>query len=350
VFKPPLQDSPPRRILVTRDDKLGDVILATPVLESLRKKFPDAYIAVLVRPATYQAVRENPFIDRVIIDDKPGWSGIRSLAEKIAEKNFDVALILFVSARASLATFMAKIPARIGPSSRWGMIFLTRRIRQKRSQCRKHEADYNLDLAAAIGAEPVRNTSVFIDKATQNKVDNLFSELEVDKDIPMIGIHPGGGGTSRGWKVERYAELIEQLTRPGRVQFFITHGPGEEKTVHRLVERYPDNIFFHPRDYGILEMAEIIRRCKVFVSASTGPMHLASAVKTPVVALFCPVHVCGERRWGPYSVPYKLFKPDAPVCDHCVEEECTYFDCMDCIRADKVACAVKEFLTPEGHP
>lgn len=340
-----MSDAPnhsPRRILVSRDDKLGDVILATPVLESLRRKFPDAYIAILVRPATYEAVRENPFIDEVIVDDKPGWGGIHDLAGKLADKAFDTALILFTSTRASWAAYIAKIPIRLGPRSRWPMVFLTRRIRQNRSRCRKHEADYNLDLAAEIGAEPVRNTTITIDGATKEKVDKLFSCLGVKKDIPLLGIHPGGGGTSLGWRVERYQELIEQLTRTTQLQFFITHGPGEEKTVKKLAEAA--NIYFHPRDYGILEMAEIIRRCQVFVSASTGPMHLASAVKTPVVALYCPVFVCSDKRWGPYSVPYKLYKPDTPSCDHCIEEECTYFDCMDRIPVDEVAAGVQEFL------
>jgi ADP-heptose:LPS heptosyltransferase len=320
------QNSSPRRILVTRDDKLGDVILATPVLESLRKKFPDAYLALLVRPATYDAVRENPFIDEVILDDQPGWGGVRTLAGKIAEKQFDTALILFCSARVSLAAFFAGIPRRIGPRSRWPMIFLTQRIRQNRSQCRKHEADYNLDLATIIGAKPVRNTLIVIDEATQRQVDSLFAKLGIKKDIPLVGIHPGGGGTSRGWKVERYAELIEQLTALSQLQFFVTHGPGEEEKVQRLAKVSPDNTFYHPRDYGILEMAEIIHRCSVFISASTG---------------------CSERRWGPYSVLHKLFTPDVPSCDRCGGEDCVYFDCMDGIKIDDVADAVRQFLWQE---
>ena len=342
-------DHPPRRILVTRDDKLGDVVLATPVLESLRKKFPGAYIAMLVRPAACEVVRENPFIDEVLLDDKPGRSGIRDLAGKMAARKFDTALILFPSARVSSAAFLAGIPRRIGPASRWPMVFLTHRVRQKRSRCAKHEADYNLDLAALVGAEPVRNTTIRIDEATRKKVDNLFSGLGVEKDTVLVGLHPGGGGTSRGWKVGRYGELIKHLAGDSRICFFATHGPGEEHMVKTLAESCPGRVFFHPRVCGILEMAEIIRRCRVFVSASTGPMHLASAVKTPVTALFCPVFVCGEKRWGPYSVPCRVFRPDVPPCDRCRGDKCSYYDCMDRIPVEEVASAVREFVQ-SGRP
>ena len=149
-----------KKILVTRTDRIGDVVLSTPVFKSLKNSFPSVSISVLVRPYTKDIVTNNPNIDEVIIYDPEGEhktiSGLLKLAKEIEKRNFDTALILFLDFKVGLLTYLSKIPRRIGPGTKLAQIFLTDRIKQHRSKVDKHETDYNLELAEILGAKPVR--------------------------------------------------------------------------------------------------------------------------------------------------------------------------------------------------
>lgn len=338
----------PRRILVTRNDKLGDVILATPVFLSLRRSFPDAYIAALVSPAGYEVVKDNPHLDEVLVDDEQGkhqglW-GFRQLVAEVQNRQFDTALILFSDWRMGQLCLLAGIPQRIGPATKPAQLLYTRRIRQRRSESIRHEARYNLDLAEDIGAAPVCRTEVYTSFEAKQAAEQFINKLRVSSKKPLIGIHPGGGGSSRTWSVTRYAELANGLTDELGAAIFITHGPGEEEMLERLSSDLKIPPYRYPGDYSIQVLAEIIKHFDVFISTNTGPMHLAAAVGTSSVSLFSPLIVCRPQRWGPIGNKNIVLMPELPECKDCRPDKCANPDCLDLIPAKQVMEAAVKLL------
>ena len=351
-----------KKILVTRTDRIGDVVLSTPVFKSLKNSFPSVSISVLVRPYTKDIVTNNPNIDEVIIYDPEGEhrtiSGLLKLAKEIEKRNFDTALILFLDFKVGLLTYLSKISRRIGPGTKLAQIFLTDRIKQYRSKVDRHEADYNLELAEIIGAKPIRQSEIYIPDEITKRVDNFFSELNTQHstlNTPIVGIHPGSGGSARNWKHERYAELANKIIDKIGAVIFVTGGPGEENLVDRIINNiqwkttpfsppseggdgggYKKNAFKYISYTGLKELSGVIKRFNVLVGPSTGPIHIATAVGTPVVSIYCPIYVCQPKRWGPIGKNDTAIMPDVPFCERCVFEKCRYYDCMDRISVNKV--------------
>ncbi len=337
-----------KRILVTRNDKLGDVVVSTPVFLSLRHSFPDAHIAALVSPAGFEAVKDNPRLNEVLVDDKQGEHrarrGFKQLVAEVKKRNFDSALILFSDWRMGRLCMLAGIPERIGPASKLAQLFYTRRIRQRRSRSIKHEADYNLELAGELGAVIVRKTELWTSAFVKQKAEQFFNKLNLDPKQPIVGIHPGGGGSSRNWSVEKYAELANELTDKLGVTVFITNGPGEEELVERLADMLTAPAYSYPNHYGIQFLAELIKRFKVFVSANTGPMHIAAAVGTPSVSFFSPLIVTRPKRWGPIGNSNIVLSPELPECKNCRPQNCGHADCLESIPITEALAAVKKLL------
>ncbi len=331
------------RILITRNDRLGDVVLASPVILSVRKQFPDCYLGMLVRPAAYEAVSENPHLDTVLIDEG-GTQGFKKLLHQLRQLKFDVALILFSDFRMGLLTATAGIPRRIGQASKIAQAFYTQRIVQRRSRALRHEAEYNLELSQAIGAEPICKTEVFISAKVQEQADRFLSGLKLHQDTILVGMHPGCGGSAKNLPPEKWVELAEALTRKLPVTIFITCGPGEERLIFRITSQLSIPYYTYPGPCGIQLLAALMSHFKVMVSPNTGPMHLAAALGAPTVSLFCPIRVCRPERWGPIGNRHLVIRPPLPWCDRCRPKRCPHPDCMDLIRIDKVVNAVGNLI------
>ena len=151
-----------KRILIVRTDKVGDLVLSTPVIKALRDAFPCAYLAMVVKPYTRAIVEGNPFLDEVIIYDKDGkersWLGVFRFSRALALKKFDLAIILNPSNRSNLIPFIAGIRKRIGYDRKSGFL-LTDRVKDTKYEGKKHEIEYNLDLVRALGIAPAERST-----------------------------------------------------------------------------------------------------------------------------------------------------------------------------------------------
>ncbi len=340
-----------KKILITRTDRIGDVVLSTPVFKSIKSSFPSVSISVLVRPYTKDIVTDNPNVDEVIIYDTEGEhrtiKGLLKLAKEIKDRKFDTALILFLDFRVGLLAYLSKIPKRIGPAAKLAQIFLTDRVVQHRSKVDKHEADYNLELAEYLGAKAIRQSEIYIPDEITKGVDKLFSKLKTQNSklkTPIVGIHPGSGGSARNWRDERYTELANKISDNTGAVIFVTGGPGEDELLDKIVNSIRGNVVKYISYGGLKELSAIIKRFNVMVGPSTGPVHIAAAVGTHVVSIYCPIFVCQPRRWGPIGERDVAIVPDVPFCEKCVFEKCGYYDCMDRISVDMVFEEVKKRL------
>jgi len=174
-------NSIPHRFLVIRTDRIGDVILSTPVLSAIKQSFSDSYVAMLVRPYTREVVSGHPHLDQIIVDDEAGEHygarGLLRLARKIKALRFDVALILHPTFRLALLTRLAGIPIRVGTQYRAYSWLFNRRVPLHRKKSGKHELELNLEIAAAVGVKLDAVRFYFhIPQAADEKVSSLLKE------------------------------------------------------------------------------------------------------------------------------------------------------------------------------
>ena len=303
-----------RRILVVRPDRIGDVVLSTPLVRALRKHFPDAHLAELVRPYTAPVLEGNPLLDEIIVDDPDGVhagpAGFWRQVTALRRRRFDTALMLLPSARHAWMTFLAGIPNRWG-SSRKAYHVLTRANVVTRSYTPlRHEAEYCLDLARAIGVpDDGLDVEVFISDEERSAAAAMLG------DGPLVGIHPGWGGSAPNWKVDRYVELAGNLlVSRSDVRIVLTGSPPEAHLAEHFAPLPAERVVDRIGKSNLRETMAAISNLAVLVSASTGTMHLAAALDVPTVSLFCPLDSCSPALWGPLGNAADVILPDEGFC------------------------------------
>lgn len=328
-----------KNVLVVRTDRIGDVVLSTPVFASIRKARPDWRISVLVRPLLAELLEDHPHIDEVITlgtNNKPSFLSTRKLPSTLRRRKFDIAVHLYSDFWVSLAVWRAGIRERIGPASKVARIFYGKAIVQHRSKGRLHEADYNLALLKPLGIAPVRRP--FIAVSGKNPAKALFKP-----DGKNVGVFPGMGGSARNWKPRQYAKLVDSL-RSDSVNVILMCGPGEEGLLEEVEKSLTSRKPMRYVGRKLKELAVVIGNLDCFVAPSTGPLHIASGVGTPAVGIYCPIRVCLPARWGPIGDNDASFAPQVPACEQCAKERCGHFDCMELLDVEPVANAVRERL------
>ena len=341
------------RILVVRTDRIGDVLLSTPVLSVLREQHADCRIAMLVSPYAADAVEGHPALDEVIIDEQSGRhrgpTGFFRLVGDLRGRRFDAVLVLHPTARLALACRLAGIPVRIGTGYRaYGFLF-NRKVYEHRKDARKHEVEYNLAMARALfdGAGEAA-PQIHVSEAARRAVEERKRRWRVVPGDPLVLLHPGSGGSARNWPAECFAELAARLSRGG-VRVVVTGSADERDLVERVAGSLPESVIRVAGELDIRELAALLQTSTLCVTNSTGPLHVAAAVGTPAVALFCPIKPCSPTRWGPYGGDHDVLMPEVPPCPRCIETACPYFDCMERISVDAVFAAVRGRLTAR-HP
>ncbi|HET9869513.1 MAG TPA: glycosyltransferase family 9 protein [bacterium] len=341
---------PPRHILVSRTDKIGDLLLSLPVFQTLRAAFPKAKITALVSPYAKEIVQGHPAVDSVeLLHPGEGFLSLQSRFRKLAP---DVFLALYPRPAVALAAWAARVPLRVGTAFRWYGFTFNEKIRAHRSACERHEADYNLDLARVLGVERTADRILVpVPAADQAFADDLLKEKGVPKAARFVAVHPGHKGSALNWSPRRYAEVVTRLLVGGR-RVVLTAGPDETALMARVAD------FLGPEakrrkpvmligECGLKQLAGVYRRADVFLSGSTGTMHLAAAVGTPTVALFCPIPATTPVRWGPWGNRATVLMPEGLTCPDCQRGFCRRHDPMDGIPVERVLEALKPYL---GRP
>jgi len=320
------------RILVTRTDRLGDVILATPVLRELRESNPTAEIFFLCHRSWHPILQFGPEVELISYDPQVGEA---ELSATIRRLRFDVAYVLKDDPKVSKAIRSAKVPVRIGPYSSLRSFFLFNEGKwQRRSQCLMHEAEYNLDLVAprrpALQVDDLPRAWV----ATTDSAKIRAQEYLLKKKLSSQGfivIHPGSSGSARYVDQKKIHYLAQRLMQRG-ARVVISGGPGETSILETFKENAKGVVILGPGDGLELDgMAEVYRHAKVVIAHGTGPLHLAAAVETPVFAIFPPLFVLSEKRWGPLVSKRAIWIPGVacPEKFKCRGERCASYDCME---------------------
>jgi heptosyltransferase III len=286
-----------RRFLIVRTDRMGDVLLTTPMSSALRAHFPSARIGWLVRPYTAPLLQNNPYVDDILLDR---GGPVSTLAAAIRAFGPDTAIVALPRWRTAWALWRAGVPQRIGPASKIYSALFTKRVWQHRSESVKHEADYNLDLLESLGV-PFRRlpTSLVLTEDERQAARKLLAGHRVDLSKPLAILHPGSGGSSARWPLSYFMELGDRLQESG-VQAVVTGGPGEDYQYAMIDRMRRIPVFIPAGSVNLRELAAIFSCASIVVSNSTGPLHMAVALQVPTVSIFSSGKLNHPRRWGPY--------------------------------------------------
>lgn len=305
----------PGRILVVRPDRIGDVVLATPILRALRKRFPSAFVAALVRPYTAGVLEGNPHLDELIIDDPDGadagTSGFWRQTARLRAQRFDTGLMLLPSRRYAWMLFFAGVRTRIGTSRKaYHALTFMRTLTRNNYIPPRHEADYCLDHARAIGADDDGlEVEVFLNPEERHQARERLGPGR------MVGVHPGSGASAPNWRIEHYVTLAaELLDRHSDIRVVLTGGPGEERLTPPFSRLPADRVVDLVGQLNLRETMAVISQLDVLVSASTGTMHLAAGLRVPTVSLFCPLASCAPALWGPQGNRAEVILPHDGYC------------------------------------
>jgi len=339
-----------RRILVVRTDRIGDVILTLPMVEVLRKNFPHAHIAMLIRRYTRELVEGNKNIDEILFyDDGNTLRPFSRIVSILRQGKFDVAFITYPRFRLALVIWRAGIPLRVGTGYRWYSILFNKKVFVHRKTAERHEAEYNLDLLQAIGCEVVEIPipHLEIPRHVLDSVQHRLPQYGITPGKRIVIFHPGSGGSGRDWSPAKFAALGKKLSQYSDIQVVVTGGKGEDGLVHSVATMIGVNIPSIVGQLSLKEYAALAKIASLLVANSTGPLHIAAAVGTPVIGLYSQIPAMSPRRWGPYTERKTLFVPkNKPLdCDKCTAgSECA---CMESITVDEVHEGVKHYLLTE---
>jgi heptosyltransferase-2 len=328
-------------ILIIQTAFPGDVILTLPLAQVLQKHFPSATIDMMVTPQSSHLLENHPAIREVVVYDKRGKdSGIQGFFRQVSKaktKKYDVVFIPHRSFRSAALAAAAGIPQRIGFHTSSGRWLLTNRVQY---ESESHEVDRNLKLLTALDITAQREIPHLYPSSDDcHVIDEMLSRLHIYSSMKLIGIAPGTMWKTKQWLPERFEELVERCSASGYAVALIG-GKGDEDLCRLLLQRNRSGSShsFAGR-LTFLQSAELIRRCHVLVTNDSAPMHLAVAMKTPVVAIFgATVPEFGFAPLGKQNVVVETRPLDCRPCSIHGGDRCPIgtFDCMNNITVDDV--------------
>ena len=340
----------PKRILLIRLDRIGDVVLSTPVVKALRKAHPDSYIAMMVSPYARDIVAGNPYLDEVIIYDKNGKDkgalNIFRLAVRLRKKDFDTVVVLHPSERSHLISFLAGIPTRVGYDRKFSFL-LTKRIPHTKQYGLKHESDYALDMVRYIGVDASeKDLFVPVSDISEKKIADMFEAHGVTGSDKIIVFNPGASCASKRWPPERFAHVADMCVRKHGARVVVISGHSDKINASNMVSCMSEKYLNLTGYTTVSDLPSVLKRAMIFVSNDSGPVHIACAVGTPVIAIFGRNdRGLSPDRWGPIGKRDVVLKKDVG-CHICLAHNCrSAFKCLDAITVDDVMSSIDTMLT-----
>ena len=339
----------PRKILIRSTNWIGDAVMSTPAVRTIRENFPESEITLLVHPWVADVFRYSPRVDQIFLYEKKarhqGIKGMVHLAGELRQQQYDCAILLQNAFEAALITAMAGIPARGGYPTDGRGLLLTHRVTKAPELITKHEVHYYQRIVRGLGMKAAPSElELFIPgdilAAARKRLETLSGRTK--EAAPVIGLNPGAAfGPAKRWPPERYAELADALSRQTGATFVIFGSAADQETaatILRQVGRSTKPVLDLTGRTTLIEAMAMIGECDAFVTNDSGLMHVAAALRTPTVAIFGSTdHI----RTGPLAGNATVIRRPLP-CSPCKKPQCPekHFRCMKLIPSDEVVRAV----------
>ena len=308
-----LDIQPNDRLLVSRTDRLGDLILALPFVESLKARYPRSRVDVLASLYASPILENNKRIDGILRVQNDMLSSSRNYCKDFAHKiklaDYKAVVVLYPERKVSRLLYRVGIPHRYGTAGRFHSVFFNHRLLHSRKANKKHESEYNLDFLKYFGDGPVvRTPAVYPTEKELRNARRILDKAGIQNRFLVI--HPGSGGSAERWPLERFVELTRELDRAG-YQVLVTGSAEEGALIDRGLEKARTSVARITGQTDLRTLAAVLSLASAVVANSTGPLHLAVAVGTRVVGLYPGIRVMSPVRWGPVGEGHVVIQPTA---------------------------------------
>ncbi len=335
----------PERILIRSTNWIGDAIMTTPAVRTIRQNFPAAEITILAYPWVADIFRASPHVDRVLLYDRKGrhrgLAGMWRLGRELAAQRFDMAILLQNAFSAALLAWLAGIPVRAGFRRDGRGLLLTHGISIRPELRKRHQVHYYQgllqDLGLACGPD-----ALFLALPAEAR-DRARALLVRKGGGPWVGLNPGAAyGPAKRWPAERYAGLAARLAQELDATLLVFGTGADAEAAATIAEAAPERVIDLAGKTTLAEAMALIGLCQAFVTNDSGLMHVAAALATPLVAIFGSTDSVAT---GPFSERVRIVNRKLP-CSPCMKTHCRKndFACMLSIGVDEVFAATAGLL------
>ncbi len=340
----------PQKILLMRLRGIGDVVLTLPLLDNLRAAFPQAQIDYLTEPPGAPLLAPHPALHEVMVLQHKSWQKLSAWRHARAYGNFlralrrrryDWVIDLFGNPRTALLTWLSGATRRIGFDFRGRKFAYNFRVKPRGD--RLHAVQFNLDVLRAL-AIPITTDKLSLPIAEEDAraMEKFWQQEQLNSFSYVVGFNAFGGWYTKRWPLRAFAELGDRLQSDSAAKVILLWGPGEWEEVNELAGMMKTAPILAPPT-TLPQLAALLARVDLLVANDSGPMHLAAAVSTPVVAIFGPTRPDLQGPWGEgHTVVLKSGLP----CLGCNGLTCKIqtHDCMQQLPVAQVWEAVKRRL------
>lgn len=312
-----------RKILVVRTDRVGDVVVTTPLFREIRKQYPDSFIAALVNPNSSSVLTGNPHID-VIIEDDLSKDSFWNIVKIIRKHRFTDGLLLMPTERAAYQLFFGRVMNRIGVGRKfYEIITFMKSVSRKKYVPLRHEADYNMDLARKIGVtEPLLQPEIFVTLKEKTEALEMLKPYGISENDIKIIIHTGSGGSSPNWSENKYSELIKIVSQKYQDAKILLTSKEMSQSFKNEINKINNAADISGLFANLRDLIKIIAVSNVVISSSTGPMHIASALNVNTISIFCHRSMNRPAIWGALGNKACNLEVDPLFCDnHCSKDK-----------------------------
>lgn len=292
-----------RRILIVRTDRVGDVVMITPMIRELRRTFPDSFIATLTQPHTKDVLLNNPHLNIMLTDDLKKES-FWKVVKDIRRYRFTDALLVLPTERAAYQLFFAGIRNRIGVGRKlYEIITFMKSVSRHNYIPLRHEADYCMDLARKLGVVTDNiQPEIFLTTEEISRAQQILQNLNIDLNSYKIILHTGTKGSAPNWNEDKYYTLLVQMCKKldGRNYSILLTAPEMSQHFRQAVAQLNNKrIFIVDKEISNLrDFIRIISQMDLVICSSTGPIHLADALNIRCIGIHCHRNVSSAKHWG----------------------------------------------------
>lgn len=295
----------PRRVVILRTDRLGEVVLTLAMARAIREAGAAATVDMVVAPALQQLVRCCPDACTVLTYESPGewWSAYR-LGRRLRRACYEAAVIASPRKELHVAAWLAGIPIRVGYGRKWGQHLLTHALVDGKAGDTKHELEWHAQLLTLLGIHrAVSAPRLAVPEDAYRAMQQRLAQVGVGPSERVVAMHPWASTTRKRWSVASFMETARRLEASGRTRIIITGGA---EHAEETAPTTPSSLNWTGQT-SLLELAALLKRSVCLLSNDSGPVHVAAAVGTPVVALFGTADAGSHpRRWGPWGTGHTV--------------------------------------------
>jgi heptosyltransferase-2 len=330
------------RILIFEVNWRGDVLFSTPAIRAIRKRYPDSFIAVLVVGRCREILEQNPNIDEIIIYEEyqrhKSLLGKLKLIRELGRKKFDQVFIFHRSFTRALMVYLAGIPERIGYNTKKRGFLLTKKIELPEQGL--HKVEYFLNMVQAAGISGERKFYEFyISEGEKAWARQTLSAQGINDNDFLVVLNPGGNWKPKRWFPDRFAEVGDRLVKDYNARVIITGSLRDRALAEEIAGLMKAKPISFCGKTDLKKLGALLEKADLVISGDSGPMHIAVALGTRVIALFGPTSpaITGPYGRGEYKVIWKDVGCEVP----CYNFSCNDYRCMKAITVEDVMQAIK---------